>query len=127
MMNRAAAEELEPAEVKAKRVALEAQREAPLFHDSRLGGLIDDSWTVVRLLEAALPTELELGAHSKREIPGANGPLGALPFPVTKKELQLVREAATEFIKLVKAFTEVCGLLPWQGTLCNLALFSAVE
>jgi hypothetical protein len=89
---------------KAVKAAHGAKEMLPLFHDERLGGLIDDSWTIVRLLELALPAE---AGPSKRDIPGLDGELGAFPYPVNDKELQLVRDAATEFIKLVKSTAEV--------------------
>lgn len=85
--------------------SLDHQREVPLFHDSRLGGLIDDAWTIARLLDAALPAD---EGKAKRDIPGVTGELGPFPFHVNDKELRLVREAGTAFMKLLKNSIDVC-------------------
>ena len=87
--------------------SLDSQREVPLFHESRLGDLIDDAWTVPRLLEAAMPSD-----PGQRDIPGLDGELGPFPFHVNQKELVLVRKEGTEFMKVLKARSEVRGQYP---------------
>jgi hypothetical protein len=104
---------------KAVKAAYGAQEMLPLFHDGRLGNKIDDCWTIVQLLELALPSDLN---SSKKEIPGLNGGLGAVPFPIKDKELHLVKDAATEFIKLVKLAAEVGFTLIYLLQYCNCCL-----
>lgn len=82
-----------------------AHNDVPVYHDSRLGGLIDDSWTVVRLLEASLVDDL---GPLKQSIPGCVGKLGSLNLPANAKELKLVQSAAQRFLSLMQQTCEVC-------------------
>jgi hypothetical protein len=99
---------VEKAVKEGKKAVKAAHRDTkPIYHDDRLGDLIDDPWTVPRLIELALPTDPTV----ERDIPGLTGDLGPFPYRdvIDEKELKLVRKAVTEFINLLQAKAEVCS------------------